>query len=287
MRKERKLQKISHDDWYFENKYKDYGIKSRYDFYIWKTNKEYGETFNLINYVDKNHISKQKGTGSTDIFTENNGPSKQKVKIIPPRFDIEDIFKFDYNEMFNYKQNKKFNKLYSLAFNHSFSNDDKNKKYQRFIEIYDEDLMNGNIEIINNICQRLSQYIIDNDINMSRYVGGSVICNIALMISNYIKTGELDTSIDFICKMSEKDMNEEYNTYCLFLLCQIFTSKYHHVNQYIFGNKTKEWWRISLIRHRYSDKDMKTKGVVPIFTMTNGEINYKFYQYGIKTRILQ
>ena len=73
------------------------------------------------------------------------------MKIIPPRFDIEDSFKFDYNEMFNYKQNKKFNKLYSLAFNHSFSNDDKNKKYQRFIEIYDEDLMNGNIEIINNI----------------------------------------------------------------------------------------------------------------------------------------
>ena len=148
MRKERKLQKISHDDWYFEKKYKDYGIKSRYDFYIWKTNKEYGETFNLINYVDKNHISKQKGTGSTDIFTENNGPLKHRVKFIPPRFDIEDIFKFDYNEMFNYKQNKKFNKLYSLAFNHSFSNDDKNKKYQRFIEIYNEDLMNGNIEII-------------------------------------------------------------------------------------------------------------------------------------------
>lgn len=262
---------------FFSEKYKEYGIKTRNEWYIWKTNKEYGETINLINYTDKNHLSKRKGTGSSEVKPNENKSNKERVKFEPQRFDIENLFKFDYDEMFNYKPNKKFNKLYSLVFNHEFYNDDKDKKYQRYIEIYNDDLMYGNIDIINDICQRLSQYIKDNNIGISKYVGGSVICNIALMISNYIKTGILDTSIDFICKMTEKEMNEEYNTYCLFLLCQIFTSKYHYVNQYICGNKTKEWWRISLLRHRYSNKDMKSKGVVPIFTMTDGEINYKLY----------
>lgn len=262
---------------FYSERYKDYGINSWNDWFIWKTNKEYGETINLINYTDKNHLSKHKGTGSSEVIVNEDRSNKERVKYIPPRFDIEDLFKFDYNEMFNYKPNKKFNKLYSLVFNHKFFNTDKDKKYQMYIDIYNNDLMNGNIDIINNICQRLSQYITDNKISSSKYIGGSVICNIALMISNYIKTGILDTSIDFICKMTEKEMNEEYNTYCLFLLCQIFTSKYHYVNQYIRDNKTKEWWRISLLRHRYSDKDMKSKGVVPIFTMINGEINYKLY----------
>ena len=277
MKMKRQIQRTSHDDWFFKDKYKEYGIKTRYEWFVWKRNREYGETFNLINYSDKNHLSKQKGTGSSEIVNNEDTSNKERVKFVPPRFDIEDLFKFDYNEMFNYKPNKKFNKLYSLIFNHKFFNIDKDNKYQRYIEIYNNDLMNGNIDIINNICQRLSQYIKDNNINISNYIGGSIICNIALMISNYIKTGKLDTSIDFICKMTEKEMNEEYNTYCLFLLCQIFTSKYHYVDQYICGNKTKEWWRISLLRHRYSDKDMKSKGVVPIFTISNGEINYKLY----------
>lgn len=277
MKIERQIKRTSYDDWFFKDKYKEYGINSRYDWFIWKTNREYGETFNLINYSDKNHLSKQKGTGSSEIVINEDTSNKERVKFIPPRFDIEDLFKFDYNEMFNYKPNKKFNKLYSLVFNHKFFNTDKDKKYQRYIEIYNDDIMNGNIDTINNICQRLSQYIKDNNINKSNYVGGSIICNIALMISNYIKTGKLDTSINFICKMSESDMNEEYNTYCLFLLCQVFTSTYHYVDQYICGNKTKEWWRINLLRHRLSDKDMKSKGVVPIFTISNGEINYKLY----------
>jgi len=277
MKIERQIQRTSYDDWFFKDKYKEYGIKTRYEWFVWKRNREYGETFNLINYSDKNHLSKQKGTGSSEIVINEDTSNKERVKFVPPRFDLEDLFKFDYNEMFNYKPNKKFNKLYSLVFNHKFFNTDKDKKYQRYIEIYNNDIMNGNIDTINNICQKLSQYIKDNNINISKYVGGSIICNIALMISNYIKTGILDTSIDFICKMTEKEMNEEYNTYCLFLLCQIFTSKYHYVDQYICGKKTKEWWRISLLRHRHSDKDMKSKGVVPIFTLANGEIQYKLY----------
>ena len=121
---------------FYSERYKDYGINSRNDLFIWKTNKEYGETINLINYTDKNHLSKRKGTGYSEVIVNKDRSNKERVKYIPPRFDIEDLFKFDYNEMFNYK--------------------------------------------------------------------------------------------------------------------------------------TKEWWRISLLRHRYSDKDMKSKGIVPIFTMING-----------------
>lgn len=263
---------------FFSKKYKDYNIKTRHDWFVWKTNREYGETFNLINYNDKNHLNKQKGTGTSDYPSRNDDGKKEYTKFIPPRFDIENLFKFNYHEMFNYKPNKKFNKIYSLVFNHEFYNNDMNEKYQRFIEIYNEDLMNGNIDKINNICQRLSQYIKDNNIcNEPNFVGGSIICNIALMISNYVKTETLDTSIDFICKMNDSEMNEEYNQYCLFLLCQIFTSKYHYVDQYICGMKTKEWWRINLIRHRHSDRDMKSKGVIPKFTINSGEINYVMY----------
>lgn len=278
MKLERTIPRTSHDDWFFEKKYGYLGIKSRYDFFVWKKNKEYGEVYNLVNYKDRNHVSKQKGTGSTDVPDNTDESNKEYTKFEPPRFDIENLFKFNYEEAFNYKPNKKFKKLYSLVFNHNFYNDKKNEKYNDYIKIYNNDLINGNIDKINDLLQRVSQYIIDNNINMDKYVGGSVICVIALMISNYINTGILNTSIDFICKMTEKEMNEEYNSYCLFLLCQVFTTKYHIVNQYISGSLTKKKWKINLIRHRYSDKDMKTKGVCPVFTINSlGEINYVLY----------
>lgn len=278
MKLERTIPKTSHDDWFFEKKYGHLGIKSRYDFFVWKKNKEYGEVYNLINYKDRNHVSKQKGTGSTDVPDNTDESNKEYTKFEPPRFDIENLFKFNYEKAFNYKPNKRFKKLYSLVFNHNFYNDKKNEKYNDYIKIYNNDLINGNIDKINDLLQRISQYIIDNNINMDKYVGGSVICVIALMISNYINTGILNTSIDFICKMTEKEMNEEYNSYCLFLLCQVFTTKYHIVNQYISGSLTKKKWKINLIRHRYSDKDMKTKGICPVFTINSlGEINYVLY----------
>ena len=276
MKKERTISRTSHDDWFFE--YGHLGIKSRYDFFVWKKNKEYGEIYNLINYKDRNHVSKQKGTGSTDVLSDSDNSNKEYTKFEPQRFDIENLFKFNYEEAFNYKPNKRFKKLYSLVFNHKFYNDKKNEKYNDYIKIYNNDLINGNIDKINDLLQRISQYIIDNNINMNHYVGGSVICVIALMISNYINNGILNTSIDFICKMTEKEMNEEYNSYCLFLLCQVFTTKYHIVNQYISGSLTKKKWKINLIRHRYSDKDMKTKGICPVYTINNfGEINYVLY----------
>ena len=266
------------EDNFFKEKYKEFGIKSRRDWFIWKTNKEYGETYNLINYSDKNYLKKQKGTGSSEVIPNEEKSHKERVAFIPERYDIEDLFKFSYEELFSYKPNVKFNKIYSLVFNHKFYNIDKDNIYRRYIEIYNDDLLNGNIDKINDICQRLSQYIIDNDINMTKYVGGSIICNIALMISNYIKTGILETDIDFISKMTEKDMNEEYNSYCLFLLCQLFTSRYRYVDQYVYGILTKEWWRICHIRHRYSDKDMKSKGVCPRYNINcHGEINYVLY----------
>lgn len=280
----REIQKVSHpqDDHWFANKYKDYGITCRYDWYVWKTNKEHGESWNFIAdpEEDKNSIAKTKGTGSSDYDVGDEEAvydKKKRKKFVPPPFDIGDLFKFDYEAAFNYKPNKKFNRLFSLKFEHNFYNIDKDKKYQKFIEIYNEDLMNGNIDNINNLCQRISKYISDNNINMSNKVGGSVICNIALMISKYIKTGVLDTDIDFICKMSEEELNEEYNMYCLFLLCQVFTSKYHYVNQYICNTLIKEWWRICLIRHRNSDKDMKSKGIIPYFKKKGNEVSIEIY----------
>lgn len=272
------LKVIENWDKYCAQKYKDYGITTRHEWWIWKTNKEYGEVYNLINYKDRNHVSKQKGTGSTDVLSDKDDSNKEYTKFVPQRFDIENLFKFNYKEAFNYKPNKRFKKLYSLVFNHKFYNNKKNEQYNDYIKIYNNDLINGNIDKINDLLQRISQYIIDNNINMNHYVGGSVICVIALMISNYINTGILNTSIDFICKMTEKEMNKKYNSYCLFLLCQVFTTKYHIVNQYISGNLTKKNWKINLIRHRYSDKDMKTKGICPIFTINSlGEINYVLY----------
>ena len=265
------------DDWYFAKKYKKYNITSRSQWFKWKTNIEKGEVYNLIDNSEKDHISKTKGNGSSDV-TPNKRPEYERIIKEQPRFDLEDLHKFDYNILFDYQQNKKFNRLYTLTFNHDFFNDRQNEKYNEYVEIYEEDLENGNLEKINNICQRISTYIYRNDITNNKYIGGSVICNIALIISHYIKTGEKKTNIEFICEMSIDEMNETYNSYMLFLLSQIFTAKYKYVTQYINGEKIKENWRINHLRHRMSDKDMKTKGICPVYTMlSNGDINYQKY----------
>ena len=77
--------------------------------------------------------------------------------------------------------------------------------------------------------------------------------------------------------MNVEEMNDDINMFCLFILFQLFTAKQYKYVQYIRGfrrpkytinEKTGEkievpWRIIHNIRRRPSNRDYKTKGVIP------------------------
>ena len=265
----------SFDDWYFEEKYGKYGVKTRYEYhyFIKPLISEYG-----ISMIDSKMLKKTKGKGS---HGEGHGKGKnnKKIPFDPPRYDVENLFKPDYDLIFSYEKDRKFRKLYKLVFNHVFYNPESKKLYEHFHERYNNDIKNGNIDRINDICQRISRYIRDNGLSENqRFIDGSFICNIAVIISEYMKTGKINTDIKRINNMNVDTLNNDDNIYYLFLLSQIFTTKYHYKKMFFKGRYIRDWWAICMIRRRITDKDFKSKGILPRFVIDeNKNISFELY----------
>lgn len=282
----------NNDDWWFAEQeylyvpythkyFKNNGIKSRHEWNIICQHIIKGATYNL-NFSDtKPNLRKTKGYGGTtdmNIIRNDKEYCNEKneySKYVPQRFDMEDLFSFSYEDMINEKPNKRFNNLKNLVFNHDFDDEEKQAEYDRFVERYNSMMKDGSIDIVDDIYKRLSSYMKRNKIS-SKWVDGSVICNIAVMIAEYVNTGIFKYDYDFINNIKSYNENEDFRFH-LFLILQCFTSKNIYYKQYISGKYIRNWWAICHLRHRYSDLDMKTKGQCCGFKDTNGKYIFKIY----------
>ena len=251
-----------------ENKkyYTNPGLKSREQWYEWRKHIEKGATYNMtIEDEGAKNMKRGKPSGSSGEPNNDNKDKKGKYKkdFVPPRFDIEDLFPFNYEDMFNSKPNTKWDKIYKLNFNHEYYKPDQIDLYDYFIDLYHDWKEDGRLDKLNIISQKLSTYISKNHINSKNFVDGSIICNIGLIVSNWIKTGQINIDIEYYNQMTIEELNEETNRFCLFILCQLFTTFPWYKHKYINGKPNKNWWVINLVRHRETDKDFKSKGVLP------------------------
>lgn len=290
-------------DNFFLTKYGRYGIYTRKDWLICKENFDIYELTYDLKYIEK--LFKEKGAtyinanlksikprGSRGPSTPGSGGERPIQHNEWERYDVENLYTFNYKEWLNSGRNK-YKKIYNIIFNHEFYDDKGIEYYKRFKEIYHEWLRNGNIDKFNEFVEKLDNYLTVNKLKTKEdYFEGSVICNIALIISKYIKTGILEDNIDFILKMDLDEMNEETNMFCLFLMLQLFTAKEYSYVQYIRGfrrpkyiidKETGEkieipWKIIHNIRRRSTDRDYKTKGVIPMF-IQNEDGTYSFILY--------
>ena len=250
---------------------------TRYEYYMLKKLMEYGAS-----KLSGLNIKHAKGGGSTKRPKNKSKNNKKRETFDPPPYNLEDIHKFNYNEMLLCDEDKKFNKIYRIKFDHEFYNYAQIKMYRDIEKRYNEDLKNGNIDIINSFARKLSTYIRKNKLSINEdnhnYVEGSVICNIALMISKYMNTGSFDTDVKWICKLTVKDLNDFDNIYILFLLLQIFSCKYKYKKLYINDKCYRDWWAINLIRRRDKNEDTRTLGILPKFIKTaDGLTNFELY----------
>lgn len=276
----------SKDDWYFKNSEKIYNpetkkfydnpnISTRYEWNIWRKHVEKGATYK--NYIENEpNRRKTKGQGGTTDLPPRDTelPRKYKKKILTP-FDIEDLFSFNYDDMINSKPNKKFNMLMDLVFKHEFYDYNRDLEYSKYVEKYADMKENGELLILNDLYQRLSSYIIENNLGKEN-VDGSIICNCALIFSDYMKNGSFNTDFNYLNNYNEYNSDDDFRFH-LFLILQCFTSKNRYYIQYINGKKIKEWWAICHLRHRFSKKDMKTKGQCSGFRDNNGKYIVKSY----------
>ena len=292
----------SYDDHFFLYKYGRYGIHTRKEWFICKENLDIYELVYDIDYIEKLYKEKGatyinanlksiKGRGSGGDPTP--GSSREtKKRTTWSRYNVEDLYSFNYKEWLN-SGRRKYDKIYRIKFNHVFYDDIGRKYYRRFEEMYNEWLLNGKIDIFNEFVEKLDKYLTTNKLKTKNdYFDSSVICNIGLIISKYIKTGILEDNIDFILKMNIQEMNGETNMFCLFLLFQIFSARQHSYIQYIKGYRRPKyiideetgkkieipWKIIHCIRRRESDKDYKSKGIIPKFIL-NEDGSYSFVLY--------
>ena len=277
------MEKEDKDLKWLNEKYPGNNFKTRKDWYILKIHMKKGATLRQNQPIEKVNVRAKKKTdnGSTDMNNkEEDMYDKEPVindrkKFIPPRKDMETIFDFDYNDMLSCEPNKKFNKVKSLVFNHVFDDIRKQEQYERFTYIY-HSLSDEQLNKIDDIYKRLSTYIRINKLN-KKFVDGSIICNIALMIRKYIDTGEFDTSINFYNKISDENYMDELNQFHLFLIRNCFIAKNQYFYKYINDEPIKNWWACCHLFHRLSDKDMQTKNLCEPFRNELGKIIYKIY----------
>lgn len=280
----------SWDDKWFDNKYGYYGISSRREWFLVKD-----EAPELYKDICDNIIERQKFNNTVDdLFNEKNigcinGSLLKPVKgsgpkgggpnggdppdidnYITPEQALEDIIKFDYEYMFLRclkDKNKQFmNRIYDILFNRYLWNEKQKEIYINYEITYNEDKKNGNLAKINEFVLRLSRYCEEKKLkNDKSYVDGGVIVYVGLIISEYIKTGILDTDIKRFEKYTIEELNEYYNTYVIFLLLNIFTCKRRKVKMTVEGKVVRELWFINLIRRRFSNKIYRTTCVLPRF----------------------
>ena len=267
--KEREISKYFTDDWWFKEHTK---FNSRYEWWVYKEHIKRGATYNP-NFIKTPNLRSRKGEGgSTDMPNHPIKHIKHKELL---RFNIEDIFEFDYNDMLMQEPNMKFNILDNIKFNHKFDDENKQSEYNENIEIYNKLKESGEIEKVNNIYRKFSTYIKKNKLN-KKYVDGSVVCNVALMVAEYMRSGTIRTDMDFLSNIKYYNA-DRMNRFHLFLILQCFVSKNQYFKQYISNVHTRDWWAICHLHHRWSDKDMKTKGQCSGFKNTSGKYIFKPY----------
>ena len=266
------------DDWWFMEKYG----KNRYNWFLDCIHKKKGATNKSAQPYDPNLRSTKGNGGSTEMEHQGGDqgmPRKvnKKFKFDPPPFDMQNLFDFNYEDMINEKPNKRFDKVMNLVFNHKYYTVSQIMEQKEWINRYNKIKETGELQSIKNFYQKLSNYIIKNKLHSKEnWVDGSVICNIAIIISEYVKTGELKTDYDFINNINKYNEDDDYRFH-LWLILQCFTSKNKYYKKYIGINYIRDWWAICHLRHRHSDKDMKTKGHCCGFKDNNGKYIYKQY----------
>lgn len=277
------------DDWFFDRKYSKIGIHTRKQWYVTKTenpnilkrflaylkNKESIYLEKGISCINGSLIKASRGCGPKDRDHRN----KQADEIVGgsddeytrQQFALEDIFAFNYDDMLKCEPDKYKKWLYKID-NISFDRakdiykTEFRNKYLEFKYQYEEDKTNGNLEKIKDIACRLSTYILENDLNKGEnFSDGGVICNIAIMISEYIRTGILDTNIKRFESYTIEHINEYYNTYVVFILLNIFTCHQQCFDMTINGIVDREKWCINLFRRRLTNKTMSSTCVIPRF----------------------
>lgn len=281
---------MNKDDNFFKEKYNKLKIESRLDWYNLKIeNPDILSKFqDHLNYITK--LLKEKGiscisgnlmkatgkTGPTQVINENESTDVPEV-YEHKSYNLEDIIEVDYNELFNTEcdKDKKFRKrLFEIKFDRYLIDPEKRDKYNNFASLYENDKNNGNLELINECFLKISEYANRKELKKDEnYIDGGVICNLGIIISEYIKTGILNTDIDRFKHYSEKNLNEEYNTYIIFLLLSVFTCKYRRFQMLVDGVVERKKWYINLLRRRYSNRHTRTTCVIPRFISdTEGNI---------------
>lgn len=262
------------DKEFFENKYSHLGINSRLQWYSYNIHKQKGATRKQNVKVDK-HVRSTKGQGGSSDYPGNNkGYSGRKNKrYVPPPFAIENIFDFSYEDMIKCEPNKKFNKVLHLVFNHDYYDDEKNTEQEKWIEKLESLEDTGQLKTINEIYQRLSTYIKNNKLSR-KWIDGSVICNIAIMISEYLRCGYFNYDYDFLNNIQKYNENDDFRFH-LWLLRQCFINHNVYFHKYIAGIPDVNWWALFKFAHRYSNKDMKTKAQCCGFKDDNGKYIFR------------
>ena len=136
--------------------------KTRYEYYIIKKLMEYGAS--KLSGLNIKHTT---GGGSTKRPKNKSKNRKKRETFEPPPYNLEDMHKFNYNEMLLCDEDKKFNKIYRIKFDHEFYNYAQIKMYKDIEKRYNEDLKNGNIDIINSFARKLSTYIRKNKLSIN------------------------------------------------------------------------------------------------------------------------
>lgn len=263
------------DQKFFEKKYGNIGIKSRLQWYSYNLHKQKGATNKQAVSIDK-HVRSTKGQGgSTDMSNKSNRKGNKNKKYIPQPFPLEDIFDFNYKDMIECEPDTNFNKVMNLVFNHVYDDIEKNIEQEKWIKRYNRLKRNGKLAIINDIYQRFSTYIKQNHLSR-KWVDGSIICNVAIMTGEYIRTGKYKYNYDFLNNITKYNENDNFRFH-LWLIRQCFVSKNRFYHKYIAGQPDVNWWAICKLQHRYSDKDMKTKAHCCGFKNNNGKYIYRKY----------
>ncbi len=262
----------AYDDSFFYNKYKDVGITSRKEWFIVKnelfTNKEKLFEKHGISCIGGNLMKPGSGKGPKD--KRHKGKKRDESDHIIEKFELEKSFAFNYDDMLSCEPDDNKEWLYKIN-NISFERErlmygELRDKYLSYQSQYIKDQSNGNLKKIEDIARRLSTYILKNNLNMKdNYSDGGVICNIAIIISEYIQTGILDTNIKRFENYTVKQLNKYYNTYVLFILLNIFSCKQRRKRMSIHGFVVREKWYINLFRRRITNCISRTTCVVPSF----------------------
>ena len=281
LEKYRRIRNKSIDDYVFERKYNKLGIHNRKEFIILKNEKP-NVIKNFQVWTDNIElIYKQKGmnclggrfmracgkTGPTDMPRNNKGNAD--IIHVVKQYDISDIWPVNYNKVFNTKPDnlKDYkDKLFNLRFDRYIENEKKRKMYKRYEQIYNNDKSNSNLDIINDLILRVSKYAEESGLKRDNtYIDSGVICSISLMISERIKTGVLNTDFTRFDSYTLDELNEEYNTYIVFLVLNMLTCRQHRFQQTYNGEVLREKWYINHLQRRKTMRVMRTTCVLPIF----------------------